>query len=181
MKFKSLLLPLMLPLVSSCSGTYSSNKSDEFNIPQKNEVISIYYLNSMDNKISITATEVLETQLVKCSNISILKSSKVEEILIKNKIIVPKRISEEFVKSIAPIIGSKYIIFGDVLTWREGDQSYPAQTTQVSLSITMYELSTGKIVWTSSGLEDFSAFLDPIDKAPQVIVGMFSKWNGFCQ
>lgn len=180
---KSKVLLVLAFLLAGCAGSFTSQVSPDYRPPLGKE-IALTYLDHADISISNAATSVLENQLRACEVNDFLSAEQTTELLEKNKIELPRRPSESFIQSLGEIIPTRYLLTGGVSVWKKGALGIPvASSTEVSASFTMYDLTSGRVVWTVSGQEEgASGFFaeEPSVKANLVFRAMLRKWDGFC-
>ncbi len=181
---KALVLVLCASLLIACGGTFRSVVAPGYEAPA-GEQIAVTYLDHPDINISNEATQVLEEQMAYCEIKNFLTAEKVQELLEKNNTTLPKRLTQNSIQALKEALPAKYLITGGVTKWQKGGVRFPvALDTEVGASLTMYDLATGKVVWTISGEEKGSGGLfaeDSKTKAKTVFKKMLSKWKGFCQ
>ncbi len=170
-------------LVAGCAGSFTSQVSPDYRPPLGKE-IAITYLDHADLSIANAATSVLENELKACQLNDFVPAEQTNNLLQKNKIELPRRLSESFLLSLRDIIPARYLLTGGVSIWKKGGPGFPmASSTEVSASFTMYDLTTGRVVWTVSGQEEGADGIfaeDPATKAKVVFRTMLKKWEGFC-
>lgn len=179
---KSILLVLPFLFVG-CAGNFTSQVTPGFVVPTSDR-IAVSYLDHANTNISNSATAILESQLERCQQTNLIKAAEVDSILRANKIEFPRRISEDFVRSLKPVLNAKYLLTGGVLIWTQGAPGFPMATaTDVSATFSMYDLETGKVAWSVTGQEKGADGIfaeKPEQKAKVVFSQMLRKWQGFC-
>ena len=175
---------LLLPfLFVGCAGNFTSQVTPGTVVPTT-ERIAVTYLDHANTNVSNAATAILEGQLERCKQNNLIKSAEVDSVLRANKIEIPRRISEDFVRSLKPYLNAKYLLTGGVLVWTQGAPGFPMATaTDVSATFSLYDLETGKVVWSVTGQEkggDGIFAEKPEQKAKVVFFQMLRKWKGFC-
>lgn len=178
-------LLLLTAVFYSCAGTFTSNVTPGYETPPPGSEIAITYLDHADVNISNTATEVLINQLLKCKIYNFMKADSVDAILQKNNISIPRRLNETFLKNIHQVIPKKFLLTGGITKWNKGSIGFPvAKSTEVGISLTMYDLETGKVVWTVSGEESGGSgiFSDSPESKSEVVIGkILRKWKELCK
>jgi len=178
------LIPFIIALfLIGCAGSFTSQVAPGYRPPFGKE-IALTYLDHADINISNNATSILEEQLRHCRINDFLTAEETTNLLQNNKIELPRRLTEQFIQSLRDVIPVKYLLTGGVSVWKRGGVGFPmASSTEVSASFTMFDLTTGKVVWTASGQEEGAAGIlaeDPSSKAKTVFHTMLKKWSGFC-
>lgn len=179
-----LLLSSLSLLFFSCAGHFKATVKQGSTKPT-GENLAITYLDHPDINISNMATSILEDLLKKCDLNLFTPAAKTDEIFQTNNITIPRRLTQNFVKSLKDILQVKYVFVGAVTYWDEGSVGFPvASSTEVGASFSIYELETGDVIWTVTGQEEGAAGIfaeSPETKARSVFLTMLKKWPGFCE
>ena len=109
--------------------------------------------------------------------------SKSEEILRINKVVIPRRISPDFIMSISKLFPVKYIMVGEVTSWYKGHAAFPtAKSTLFGSSVSVYRISDGQLIWSAS-FDDVGGggiFAEnPEILAISTYKKIFKTWKGF--
>jgi len=180
---KKSILPLLPLLFVGCAGNFTSQVTPGYVAPTGDQ-IAVTFLDHANVNISTAATKILEGQLAGCKQTNIIPAETVDSILRVHKLEIPRRLSEDYVKSLKPVLGAKYLLTGGVLIWTQGAVGFPVATaTDVSVTLSLYDLETGKIAWSVTGQEKGADGIfaeKPESKAKVVILTMLRKWKGFC-
>lgn len=107
------------------------------------------------------------------------------KLLEENEVDIPRRLTPSFVTSLKDILPKKYLMTGGVSIWKKGSVGWPAASaTDVSISLTMYDIENGEVVWAVSGQEEGASGIlaeKPEEKAKIVLEKMIKKWPEFCK
>ena len=179
-----IILILTLILMGCGAGSYQSKVKSDFE-PPKAKDIAVMYLDHPDINISNIATKFLEKELKNCQVIGFIPAVRTDSMLQGNNISIPRRFTKDFALKLKNILNVNYLLTGGITIWKEGAPGFPvASSTEVGASLTMYDLNTGKVVWTVSGEETGwgGIFAEkPKSKAEDIFQGMLSEWEGFCK
>ena len=180
---KNIYLSILMLVLIGCAGTFTSTVAPGYQPPEGKE-IALTYLNHPDITISFIATAVLTQQLLACGIFNFIAADKTNEILQKNNINMPRHLTQNFIIALKELIPTKYLITGGISIWKKGSIGFSDNSTEVSASLTMYDLETGKVVWSVSGQEEGygGIFAEaPGEKAKIVFSKMIKKWPGLCK
>lgn len=181
---KNIYLSILMLILTSCAGTFTSTIAPGYQLPEGEE-IALTYLNHPDITISFIATAVLTQQLMACGIFNFIAANKTNEIFQKNNINMPRHLTQNFIIALKELIPTKYLITGGISIWKKGSVGFPvASPTEVSASLTMYDLETGKVVWRVFGQEEGGRGIfaeAPVEKAKIVFSKMIKKWPGLCR
>ena len=178
------LIALSVLFLMSCAGGYKVQITPGYEPPEGKE-IAVFYLDHPDVTIANSATAVLEKTLDYCSKINYINAAITDSIFQANDIHLPRRLSKNYLTSLREFLPTKYLLTGGVIKWIKGSIGFPvASSTEVAISLTLYDIENGEVVWTVSGDEIGMAGIfaeSPEDKAEWVFSRMLHKWDGFCK
>lgn len=183
---KSLLIVFCCLLWLNCStGKYTSTVTPGYT-PPAGEEIALTYIFHADEEISNKATEVLTNQLLRCKIGRFMRAADTEKRLNENNLAIPRRITASYLASLGDLLPAKYLLTGSVDGWKQGELNYSTanNATEVSFSLTLYEIATGAVVWTATGQGEGASGVfapEPERQAAHVVVAMLQKWSGWCE
>ena len=106
----------------------------------------------------------LTQQLLACGIFNFIAADKTNEILQKNNINMPRHLTQNFIIALKELIPTKYLITGGISIWKKGSIGFSDNSTEVSASLTMYDLETGKVAITAQN-HCFCVDIDSLNKA----------------
>lgn len=148
--------------------------------------IAVMLLDHADPAISSMATGWLVLALrTNCRNLSLIDHETVTANMTDAGVFVPRRPNRPFLEQFSTVIEADYLLTGRVTKWQGGRQLLRrALSTEVAMSLVLYEIGTGELLWSASGEDtagEGAAAQDPSFAATKLLDNMLKKLPTFCR
>ena len=173
----------MLLLLAGCVGNFTSQVTPGYEPPPDNQV-AVVLLDHPDAAVANAATAALEQQLRACGRAAFIPAARTAQMLERYHVVIPRRFISTDLGQIKDALPVRFLLTGGVTTWKKGSIGFRRATaTEVAVSLTMFDLTDGRVVWSASGHQEGGRGIlaeSPAVKAGVIIHRLLTKWEGFC-